>query len=141
MCSRIAKIGLTAVLVLSFCVLGFTEDKGTKKEVKAAKAQKEVTGEVSGISKDSIAVVYKKDSVKGEEYEISFPIDKTTRLTGVNDLKKIKLGDTVAVVYEDLDETDETGQGITKRKGIGIRFVRTAPVSTTKAEESEEEER
>ena len=41
-----------------------------------ARNLKEIQGEVAGISQDSIAIVYNRNEATGEEYEMSFPVDK-----------------------------------------------------------------
>ena len=58
-----------------------------------------VSGEVSGITKKSVSIIYDKDYDNGTEYEILIPVDDKTVFRHKNNLSEIKKGDLVSVEY------------------------------------------
>ena len=130
---RITQIGLVAVLVLGFVNSGFTQvskekkpeaPKETKKNI-IKTVSKEIAGEVTGISKNFIAVAYKRE--KGVESEMTFAIEGIPNLERIKNLEDIQLQDTVIVGYEESTEIDEEGKEFTRRVAKTIKFVKPAP--------------
>lgn len=113
----IASIGLCAV------ALAFAQDKEAKK---AGGVIKGISGEVSAISKDFIAIVYRRDEAKGTEEEVALPIAKDVIIEHKKSLAEIGAGDMVNVEFEEVAE--ETDQGPrSKRVAKVISFLRAAP--------------
>lgn len=112
---------------------------GTREEKDAKTLAKEVTGEVSGISNNFIAVVYSRDEAKHSEKEIPLTIEGAPRLEHIGNLSQIKLGDTVTVQYDELIGVREDGKEIvTGRRAKVIKFIRPAPKEPPAVEEPEE---
>lgn len=87
---------------------------------------KGISGEVSAISKDFIAIVYRRDAAKGTEEEIALPIAKDVIIEHKKSLSEIGAGDLVDVEFEEISE--ETGEGPkSKRVAKVISFLRAAP--------------
>ena len=74
---------------------------------------KKITGEVAGISKNFIAVDYKQDE-KGTR-ELALDMDKNTK-SAYESLEKIKVGDIVAVTYDEISEVKEGKKPIIIKK-------------------------
>jgi hypothetical protein len=112
---KITQIELAVVLVLIF---GF----------KSISLAEEVSGEISGISKDSISIVYSRDEARGVESEILLPLNNETKLERVKNLADLNIGDTVTVSYKKTKETTEEGKQIIQIKTEKIKFVRPAQI-------------
>ena len=76
------------------------------------------SGEVSAINSSGIAVVYDRNYDTGAEYEIYFPVDKTTPIKHKTSLKEINVGDLVSVDYIKTKE----GKTVTK----SVTFIQAA---------------
>ena len=59
-----------------------------------------ISGEVSGITKNSVSIIYNRDYDTGMEYEILLPFDETIKLNHKKDLSEIKTGDLISIEYE-----------------------------------------
>jgi len=117
------EIGLIGILVFSLAGAGLTQEK---KETKKTTVSKEVTGEVTWIGKNKIAILYQIDTEKSTEYEILLPFDeKELKVIHKKSLEEIKSGDTVTVEYEEITEESEQG-GRTDFKARAIKFIRSA---------------
>lgn len=132
---------IAAVLVLGLVGIGEAEEGKEKKIIKSE--MKEVTGEVGGISKNFLAILYGQD--KDASYEMALTIDKDVKLKGKNSLSEIGPGDTVSVSYEEKAETykenDEKGKekDVTKvlsRVVKAVTFIKSAPKELQAPEES-----
>ncbi len=102
-------------------------DKGKdKKEPVVKSVLKEVEGEISSLTKRSISIVYERDTVKGEEFEILLPFDPADiKLEHKKSLSEIGPGDTVLVQYT--EDTSDYGDRLeTKIKVVTIRFLKPA---------------
>ena len=89
---------------------------------------KKVTGEVAGISKNFIAVDYKQDE-KGTR-ELALDMDKKTN-SAYESLEKIKVGDIVAVTYDEISEVKEGQRPIViKRLAKLVEFHQAARVAS-----------
>ena len=102
-----------------------------------------ISGEVSAVSKDFIAVVYRSDEAKGSAEEIALPVAKDVVVEHKQSLSQIGAGDMVDVEYEEY--TEETPEGPrSKRVAVAVRFLRAAPKQpepfTFEVEEEEAEE-
>jgi len=107
---------------------GLTEQGKEEKnqKVKFTSSMKEIEGEVSAINKQGIAIVYKKDAEKNQDFEIYLPINKNLRLVHKQSLDQIKVGDIVNVQYEETIEEHKEGSKAIHGARV-ITFVRAAP--------------
>lgn len=101
---------------------------------------KEVIGEISGINKNFIAIVYYRDEKGGSEYERALAIDDKTKVKRTSDLSNLKEGDTVKVQYEATTQTNAAGESITSHVAKIISFVKSAPPPKPEPLETEEPE-
>jgi len=92
---------------------------------KAKSTFKGVTGEISAVSKDFIAIVYQRNEKTGTEEEIAFPVPKDVKLDHIQNLGQLGVGDFVDVAFEERTEEGKEGP-TTKRIATVIRFVRKA---------------
>ncbi|MEK7850192.1 MAG: hypothetical protein AAB213_05205 [Candidatus Omnitrophota bacterium] len=96
----------------------------------AAKQQEEaftvesISGEVSGITKNSVSIIYNRDYDAGTEYEMLIPINEKTSVKHIRSLAEIKVGDLVSVEYEKPAENS-------KRKAMTktINFIQSGVAS------------
>jgi len=132
------KNGVAVFLVLALTASGFAQ------EAKKSTVEKTVSGEVSGISPNFIAIIYGQD--KKTSYEMALPIDKNTKVERKDSLKEIGAGDTVSVKYEEITQAhkEKTQKGKEKEvtKTLGrlakvITFVKAAPKELQSFEENE----
>jgi hypothetical protein len=118
---RARVFGLTA-LISSLILVNALSAEET--EVRREVFSRQVSGRVSGISKNFIAVEYAADS-RGAR-EIALSMDKDTK--GVNrNLKEIGVGDRVSVIYDEITETKkgETPK-VRKRLAKSVEFRKAA---------------
>ena len=103
-----------------------------EKPKKTGNIIKGVSGEVSAISKDFIAVVYKHDEAAGSEEEIALPVAKDVIVEHKKSISEIGVGDLVDVEFaEYIEETTEGPR--TKRVAKVIRFIRAAAPKQTES--------
>lgn len=83
-----------------------------------------VSGEISGITKKGISVIYDRDYDAGTEYEIMVLVDNKTKFKHKKDLSELKVGDLISVEYEKAGEKS-------KHKGMAttINFVQSGVTS------------
>lgn len=79
-------------------------------EVKKEVLTKHMSGEVSAISSNFLALMYNVDMKAQTSYEMTFIIDKNVKLEGKNSLSEIGQGDTISIVYDETTETDSQGK-------------------------------
>lgn len=79
-------------------------------ELKKEVLTKHMSGEVSAISSNFLALMYNVDMKAQTSYEMTFKIDKNVKLEGRNSLSEIGQGDTVSIVYDETTETDNQGK-------------------------------
>lgn len=89
-----------------------------------------VSGEVSGIDKNYISIVYERDYDSGTEYEMLIPIDSKTAVKHKTKLADIKVGDLVSVEYEkpvpeDEVSEDETFKDKRQTKARVVNFIQS----------------
>jgi hypothetical protein len=130
---KIIKFGLIVILVLGLAPLSFGQKN--KNEVVIRKTEvKEISGEVSGISSNSISILYGQN--EKTSFEMALTIDKDTKVEHKKSLKEIHTGDMVLVRYEETTETykekAEKGQmkDVTRRLGRLVKavvFIKAAP--------------
>lgn len=108
--------------------------KEQKSESKQEKAEgrnvikteaKEITGQVSAISKNFIAVIYQTN--KNSESEMGIYIEGAPQLEHVKDLSQIQAGDTVTVHYDKVSEKDADDKEFARHVVKKIIFVKKAP--------------
>ena len=86
-----------------FIICGICRADGDEKSKRVVvRVAKEIQGEVAGISKDSIAIIYNRNEATGEEYEMSFPVAKEVDIVHKKSINEIAVGDTVNVQYEEI---------------------------------------
>jgi hypothetical protein len=116
---------VTLGLALGNVGLTAAQDKAkenSKDEEKTTSVANKVTGQISSINKNSIAVVYKRDEAKGEEFEMLFPIDKNLRVVHKKNIAELAVGDTVEVQFEDVTiEMKDRKEG--KRNTTVLTFI------------------
>lgn len=93
-------------------------------------AKKELTGQVSGLAKNFVAIIYEGDISKDGAREAAFPLERTPELERIASLDQLKEGDTITVRFEDTTTFDDSGKETTTRKIEKIIFVKPAPVVT-----------
>ena len=100
----ISKIIVSGILITGLCVglgIGYAAEKENPNIIKEV-ATKKMTGEVQGISKNFIAILYAQD--EKTSYEMAFDVDKDVKIENKKDLKEIKVGNIVAVTYQETTE-------------------------------------
>ena len=86
----------------------------------------EVTGSVSAVSKQGIAVEYSR--TRKSSSEMFLPLSDHVRLVRIRDLSQLKAGDTVQVRYEQAYKEDQDGKRITlKTTAIEVALMKRAP--------------
>jgi len=96
-------------------------------EVKREVFTREVSGEVSGITKNFIAVLYGQNDK--ESFELALPMDKSTRASQ-RKFSEIKVGDMVSVTYEEVVETKKGEKSkVIRRLAKVVEFRRQASVA------------
>ena len=120
------------MMVLSFAGLVFAQDKSQQKgKVKTTSTMKEVQGEISGITKRSISIVYDRDNKKGVEYEMLLPFaQEGIKVEHKKNLSEFSQGDTVLVSYEEVIEENEKAEKKEDRRAKVISFIKAAPKQT-----------
>ncbi len=125
---------LSVVFVLGFNMTVLAQEtkqevkQDTKKEAEKAKISnisKEITGEVSAVNKNGIAIIYNRDLGKGSEDEIFVPLDNTVKLVHKQSIADINVGDVVSVLYEEVSENTKEGV-VNKFAGKIVTFVKPA---------------
>jgi len=110
---------------------GAQEKGGQKSQVKTTSTMKEVQGEISGITKRSISIVYGRDNAKGIEYEMLLPFTKESiKVEHKKNLNEFFQGDTVKVSYEESIEENAQGEKKEDRRAKVISFIKAAPKKT-----------
>ena len=127
-----------------FIICGICRADGDEKSKRVVvRVAKEIQGEVAGISKDSIAIIYNRNEATGEEYEMSFPVAKEAGIAHKKSISEIAVGDTVNVQYEEITEKsaeDKEKDPEIKRQVKVITFLRPAVRTPEPLETDVEEE-
>jgi hypothetical protein len=152
--TQIIYLGLAAVFILGSADIGLVaaaelktkEVKAEEKEEKIATVKKEITGVVSGISNNFIAIEYKVDLKEGMAYEIALNIGKDIKIERKKNLSEISMGDVVTVTYEEnLKKEKDKDSGrekirVMSRVAKVIKFVNKAKPVIENAETLESKE-
>ncbi len=131
------KIGLSSVVLLSLTGIGLAAEAtsvGTS-DIQTATSEppqkiedKEVTGDLSGLNKQSITIDYNRSG--GTSYEMLLSLDPQIQLEGLQSLAELKVGDTVKVKYQQIYKDGEKNERIVlKNMATSIAIVRTAPTA------------
>jgi hypothetical protein len=122
------RLIFVTMMVLSFTGLVLAQEKGQQKgKVKTTSTMKEIEGEISGMTKRSISIVYGRDNAKGIEYEMLLPFAKEgVKVEHKKNLSEFAQGDTVRVSYEEVIEENEQGEKKEGRRAKIISFIRAA---------------
>ncbi len=120
-------LSLLSFFALSLLFAANLKSASGQEQVKQEVFTRQVTGEVAGISKNFIAVIYGQTA--RESLEMALPMDKSTRARA-RKLNEIKVGDIVLIAYE---ETLETKKGekpkVIKRLAKIVEFRREAALA------------
>jgi len=117
----IAVIAVAAVLGYAITVFAAQDETVTKTTGGV------VNGEISGITKKFISVVYKKDAETNTDYEMLILIDENVRLDHKKSLSELNVGDSVSIEYEDATVEDSAKRQKLRRTAKVISFVKSAP--------------
>lgn len=98
-------------------------------------ASKSVSGIVSGVSANFIAVEYgTAEKGGGAALEMAFNIGKSVAIENKKSIKDIVLGDTVEVNYNEITKFDGEGKKIgVRREAKKVAFLRPAPKTAESA--------
>lgn len=144
---------LVLIVFLTFGLIDLMRAEEVKTEEKdIERVVKVISGEVSGISSNFIAVVYGQD--EKTSYEMALNIGKDVKLEYIKSLSEIGVGDTVKVTYDAVYKVDKEGKKrLMKNEPKKISFVRKAtkapetealtseePVTTPEADDSQSQE-
>lgn len=138
---KIATFRSTIIAVLILCVSGMAAAEETKvgkseTEEKIETTVKEVSGEISGVSSNFIAILYGQDETAS--YEMAFSVGKDVKLVHKKSLSELAVGDTVTVSYEEKTKKNKEGKiMILSRVPKRISFIRAAPKALPETEESQ----
>lgn len=98
---------------------------------------KKITGEVSGVSNNFIAVVYGKSDKDKASLEMAFNIGSHVNIVNKKSLKEIGIGDIVEVEYQEITRTESDGRKSSKSITQSVIFVKAGvkaapviPIST-----------
>ncbi len=133
-------LGVLVFFLLCLVAVGQTQEE--KEKIKTTTTTKEVQGEVTWIGKDKMAIVYKRDTVTGGEYEILLPYEeKDLKIVHKKNLSEINKGDIVNVKYEYEEIIEEPlGEKKINYKAKVISFVKPAMQKPQAAQPAGEEE-
>lgn len=130
---KIRQMGFFLVLILVFVLSA--EAGEPRKEVYS----KHLSGEVSGISSNFVAILYGVDNERQTSMEMAFTIDKDAKVDGKKSLSEITPGDTVSVAYEETTQTDEKGYTRVKERVVKrITFIKRVPKEYEEAQAIEQ---
>jgi hypothetical protein len=86
---------------------------------------REIQGEVGGITKRYISIIYRRDVEAGTEEELLLPIDqKTTKLEHIKSLSDLAQGDIVRVRFNDEYRKTNRGKESDTLTAVVISFVK-----------------
>jgi hypothetical protein len=131
MIKQVGLIGLGMALVFSLGLGGaVAQDKnspaGSPKEKEVVVAM-EVSGTVSGLTPNFIAVIYGRNEAEKVSLEMAFSLDKDVRIAHKNSIQEIGLGDEVRITYDEVTRINAEGKIIArKRVAKEVAFVRQA---------------
>ncbi|MFA5118420.1 MAG: hypothetical protein WC695_06165 [Candidatus Omnitrophota bacterium] len=134
MFTKMTRIVTALFLLLSVCIAvpaSAQEKTGSKETVR-----KEVTGVISGLSSNFMAVTYGADDPSKGAYEMAFTIDKKIKVEHKNKLSDIKFGDTVTVKYDEITEILDNGRKKRTFVAQAVMFLKAAPRDLTSQEEA-----
>jgi hypothetical protein len=116
--------GFVVLCCVSFLPFGYVHaaDEGKGQRSVAGKV---VEGEISGLGKDYISIIYKKDAEKGAEYEILLPLDDEVQLVHKKSIKDLRVGDRVNIEFDEVTESRDSGEKVTF-KCKKLSFVKPA---------------
>ena len=95
-------------------------------EPKEEVANKLISGQVSGISGNFIAVDCGMNPEGTGSREMVFNVDEGVQIEHKKSIKEIGVGDTVDVAYDEITKTAQDGKKTSKRVARAISFIRAA---------------
>ena len=124
----IIKITMVLLLLVGGIKIALAQEETGKLKNRDVQS-KHMTGEVSGISSNFLALMYAVDEKAQTSYEMAFSVDKNVKVEGKDKLSEIAAGDTVSVSYDETTEKDEKGENprIVERLVKRIVLVKEAP--------------
>jgi hypothetical protein len=123
----VLAVGLVLSLVFAMAIAQVQNSPaGTAKE-KEVVVTMEVSGRVSGLSPNFIAVIYGRDDTGKVSLEMAFNLDKDVKVAHKNSIKEIGLGDEVKITYAEITRFSAEGKMISRRRvAKEVAFVRAA---------------
>jgi len=101
--------------------------KGQNNNERKVEVNSEIEGEVSAIRDGFIAIVYRRDSEEGVDYELALPIADNVTIGHKKRLEQIQVGDLVQVKYREVKEVSEDSEQsrVDSRIAVKITFLRS----------------
>ena len=136
--------GLLCVFICLFTSGGYARAAG--REGSFSLTEKTLTGIVSALTADFIAIVYNVDKNTQAEYEMPFSIPADIKLSRASSLSNISLGDTVEVLYQEklMDVEVKRADGkaaierhIVHRELKNITYIKSASTAMMSGNESD----
>ena len=117
------------VLIFPFVFAGISNAQESGKEPpkeEIVTETKDVTGRVSGMSHNFIAITYGQSQDGQAALEMAFNLDSKIRVGHKNSLKEIKMDDMVQVTYDEITTTKADGSKSFRRVARVVTFLRPA---------------
>lgn len=125
---KIGKVGLSILLLAAMGLIPMIAFGQSPQEEKEEKTSKSVSGEVTGVSANFIAVAYGINEKEQSSLEMAFDVDKNVKIDHKKSIKEIGLGDMVEVVYDEIKKIDAQGKVTSSRRlARVVVFLRAAP--------------
>ncbi len=86
----------------------------------------QVSGTVTAVNKNGIAVAYKRDLAKGTEEEVYATLNKDTKFVHKQRIEGINVGDTVTLQFEEVNDEADMANPKNEREAKTITFVSPA---------------
>lgn len=117
------------ILLVTFMVWGLSlprmaiSEEAKQKQIIKKSITKELQGEITWVKKDKISIVYSTDETGKTDNEILLPVGGDVKLTHIQSMKQLAIGDVVSIQFEEV--TKETSEGEkTDRKVKAITFIK-----------------
>lgn len=104
----------------------------SKTEPEIKMIEKTMSGEVSAKGPNGVAVVYEKDLKKRASFEMYFPFESNTTLTGYESKADIQEGDSVLATYEEAEDGS-------KRILLDLKLMKKKPAEVEEIDEEEDQ--
>lgn len=120
------------IVVLLHCFLSVSFAEAETRQAEEKIHYGEITGTVSAVSKQGIAVEYARTRTSSSE--MFLPLSDHVRLVRIGDLSQLRAGDTVTVRYEQAYKDDKEGKRtVLNTTATEVALMRRAPTEGTLA--------